>query len=85
MSVTCEELAEDSRKIPLLMPDRGVEKGDLTSEQLRPSPGTVGDVPTHASGVYSVFKPSMSQALTWGWAPVRVKKTRQIKIIEPRF
>jgi hypothetical protein len=33
----------------------------------------------------SVFKRSMPPGLIRGWRPVRVKKTRQIKNLEPRF
>jgi hypothetical protein len=35
--------------------------------------------------IYSVFKRNMSLGLTRGSTPVRVKKTRQNQIIEPRF
>jgi hypothetical protein len=31
----------------------------------------------------SVFERGMASGLTRGWIPVRVKKTRQIKIMEP--
>jgi hypothetical protein len=34
---------------------------------------------------YSAFERSMSSGLTREWIPVRMKKTRQIKIIEPCF
>jgi DNA-binding MarR family transcriptional regulator len=34
---------------------------------------------------WSVFKGSMPSDLIRGWKPVRVKKTRQIKNLEPRF
>jgi hypothetical protein len=33
----------------------------------------------------SVFKRSMPSGLTRGWIPVRVKKMRQIKNLQPRF
>ena len=34
---------------------------------------------------HGVFKRSMPSDLIRGWRPVRVKKTRQIKNLEPRF
>ncbi len=42
-----------------------------------PNPGDMGD--------QSVFERSMPSDLIRGWKPVRVKKTRQIKNLEPRF